>query len=146
MPINYSALRTEIQNDPQSLGLVALVQTGSDQGIADALNLVRDGGAYQVFAGPFLPSQVFAQLDATELAALTALPLQRLQVVLALDLIDPRDTNTRTILGGLFGSGTNTRANLQSMSQRQGSRAEILFGSRTVITSSDVSFALRGVR
>ena len=49
MPVDLTALRTEIESDPQGLGYAPLMARGSDADVADLLNAPRPGAAYVVF-------------------------------------------------------------------------------------------------
>lgn len=142
MPINYAALATEINTDPLTLGYATPKAAGNDQAIAILLNAVGAGASYQVNREAIPVALLFVNIDATEFLALSDIKLQQLQAVLAAVSIDLNDASTRAILIGIFGNPSVTRTNLTAILKRQGSRAEVLFGRGTTITSNDVARAL----
>jgi hypothetical protein len=139
MSITPAALKTEITTDPMALGLTAAMTAGNFQQVANLLNAVGAGANYVINVTSLLPSKVFSAIVQTELAALAQLQLSQLQLVLGLDIINPQDANTRTILGSIFPSGSATRTALLALATRQGSRAEVLGGAGTVVAATDVS-------
>jgi hypothetical protein len=142
--MDYAALKTEIQTDPQALGFAAMLAAGSDQPIADALNLVRAGAAYQVNREAITSALFISQMDPTEFAALTQAQLLRLEVILTGGTVDINDTRTQSNLLGIFPNPGTTKTNVAALLKRQGSRAEVVLGRGTVVTASDVGRALRG--
>lgn len=111
--MDYIALKNEITTDPAGLGYVALSAAGDDQGIADALNLVRtgtaaDGKSYSLFQGQVL--------DATR-------------------------QNVRAIIVGIFSGMTATVSALTALASRNASRAEVLFGQGATVTTRDIALA-----
>lgn len=57
-----SALASEFQIDPLSLGYAPLITAGDQNGLADAVNVKRPGGAYQVDHDPVTAEEVFTYL------------------------------------------------------------------------------------
>lgn len=95
---------------------------------APAAALARPRGVVSAY-------QVVNVLDPAEFSALTAVPLQRLQVLLAPGQVDLRDDNTRQHLAGIFpnpgqGQQSPTRAALVALRTETIPRArdEELFG------------------
>ncbi len=142
MTISYQTLKTELNTDPSGLGYPALITSGSDNALADALNLSRVT-ITNISVTLLTPHLVFAAIVPSEWAAVSASNQQIIQMILALDMINPNDTNTKNAFLQAFGSGTTTRTNLNALLTRQGSRAEQLFGAGTIIYSQDVAIALR---
>jgi hypothetical protein len=127
--MDYQALRTEIDK-PAYAGL-------GDSAIAAALNAPGVNVDREV-----IPTRLIVEsIDAAELAALTAIQLQRLTLIVNAGSISTKSANVRAILGALFGPGTATRAALQSLQVKTGSRAEQLFGDGAVIDHLDIAQA-----
>lgn len=139
--MDYVALKAEIDNDPTALGLVLLRNAGNDQGIADALNLVRQ--AINIDRDLVPAYEVVEAMVASEYASLSAAEKTRIQTIVGAGTIYVKGPNTRAAFAAAFGAGTTSRANLLALQQRKGSRAEQLWGSGTAITNSDVAKALR---
>jgi hypothetical protein len=147
MAIDYTALATEINNDPSALGYAVPKNAGNDQGVADVINLVRAGASFQVNREPIARETFIENINSTEFAALTALQLSRLQVILTGATVDINGTNTQSNLLGIFPNSNvagTTKSNISALLKRQASRAEVLFGRGTIVSATDVSRALRG--
>lgn len=140
MTIDYAALNTEITIDPESLGYAFLITDGNDQGIADLLNAVSS--SWPIERDLIEAYEVIDATDAGDWTALTAAERVRYQTITGAGQINVKSTNVRAAFGAMFGAGTTTRANLLALQSRNGSRAEILFGSGTRITHTDVAIAL----
>lgn len=141
MPINLATLKTELQTDPAGLGLAPLVAAANDAGVAAVLNLVRTGAPYLIFRGVISAYEIVNNTDPTEWAALTAQEKQRYQTIVGAGQVDVSNANIRNAFASMFAAGTATRTALSAMGQRQGSRAEVLFGVGTAVTSTDVGGA-----
>jgi hypothetical protein len=153
-PAQISQLATELNTDPAGLGYSPLVAAGRDAALVDALNQVRPGGAYAVDRERVPTYAIFAAVDAAEFLALTSTQLQQLTTILNAGQVDLSNANIRNILvccgagagTGIFANPSATRSNLIALAKRQGSRAEVLWGSGTVVTVRDVSLALRNTQ
>lgn len=140
MAINYAQLKTELQTDPSALGYSALLAAGNHVGVAAVLNLTRAGVTIK---RDIIPAhQLFEAITATDYAALTAAEKTRLQIILSMGQVNVRGDNTRAQLAAMFGAGTATRTAVLALIDRQGSRAEQLFGSGVSISAADVALAL----
>jgi hypothetical protein len=142
MTINYAALRTEIQTDPTSRGYAPFVATGSDNGVADLLNVAivnNKVDTMRVSTDAFVNCVVY-----TEFIALTTQQRDWLKFITGPNVIDMNKTTIKTGLTTIFGAATTTRANVIAAQQRDGSRAETLFGVGVYISAEDVATALRG--
>lgn len=127
--MDLSALHTEITTDPTGLGYAT---ANGDNAVAALFNAPRAG--ISVSKGIVQGYEVINALDAMEVAALTAIQLQRLGLLTgASGGVDTGSANTRTLLGVLFTTGSISRANLIALATRQGSRAEQLFGPGTFV-------------
>lgn len=140
MAFTLTQLAAEITTDPTSLGLVALRDAGSDQALADALNLPRAG--ITVNRNDLSGRELLNAVVLSEYTALTQANRDLWQALLTIAPLDATDTQTRTTVGAIFAAGTTTRTNLVALSTRPGSRAEQLWGTGTRITALDVSRAL----
>lgn len=142
MPVDYAALKNEIDTDPATIGYAPLVTSGDDVGIANLLNQVRAGTS---ITKAFIPLEdVLAAIVKTEFDSLTSAQKTVVDQFIRGTRIKSGDANMRATLGALFAAGTTTRANLVALSTRTGSRAEVLFGEGIVIGHADVARALRG--
>lgn len=140
MPINYAALKTELQTDPSALGYAALLAAGNHAGVAAALNLPRAG---ITISRDLIPShEIFEAIVTSEYTALVAAEKTRLQVILGMGQVNVKGANTRAQLAAMFGAGTATRTAILAMIDRQGSRAEQLFGAGTQVSAADIAQAL----
>jgi hypothetical protein len=157
--MNYTALNQELASDPFSLGFAPLATSGSDSGLAGLLNAVRSGADFLLtltyldknqFLTATTPAAVrlaigFGADDAT---GLTTAVVAKWNAVLA--QARAADPGSQVNLGLLQQLGSPVADNVMTadefaaMTRRQGSRAEVLFGPGTTITSDDVATALRG--
>lgn len=144
MPVNIPQLQTEIQTDPAGVGYATYTGTYNDQGVVNLLNSLTSAGTGLIFREQVPSQYLFHNITSGDFANLSSIQLQQLTCLLAANYIDCQQPNVRNILSVLFPTGTATRTNLQQYMRRVGSRAEILFGVNTVITSSHISLALRG--
>lgn len=149
MPLTYPALKTELQADPATIGYAALVASGNDVGLAALLNEVRAG--ISIRRPDIAPAEILEAIDARDfeptpnvLAVAWFGSLTRQERVRLLN-DDGSQTrvlaNLRRLLLALDTNGS--RARLQDMANRPGSRAEQLFGAGVVVTHQDVAIALR---
>lgn len=135
-----AALSAEIANDPAGIGYADSVGAGDNAAIVDLLNEVR--AEIQVDRETVESHEVYEAMVPAEWTALSAAEKQRVQTVLSMGRVNVQGTNTRASLAAAFGPATVTRANLLAMQQRDGSRAEQLFG--FAVTIEDVRRAREG--
>lgn len=140
--MDYTALLSEIQNDPQSIGYAAYVSAGNDVMVATLLNQIRAGGAYQIYRGVIDSYEVINNTAPSEWSALTAAEKQRYQTITGAAKVDTANINVRSNFVSMFSGGSLTRTSLSNMAQRQGSRAEILWGAGITVSSNDIARAL----
>lgn len=141
MAIDYVALKNEFLTDPTGLGYAAPRAAGNHTELARLINQVQ--GTISVYRGMIGSWELLACVNPTEYSALTADNKQLLQIVLACVTVDTTDSGLRAIVASVFGPATATRAAMIARASRSGSRAEQLFGTNTVITTSDVAIALK---
>ncbi len=138
MAIDYNALRSEIINNPASLGYKALVQSGSDNQLAALLN--APNGLFPLTRA-CLDANVFLSLiNGAEFAAMPALNQLQVNTLAASKVI----TNKGLIDNALLGSPLSTTAVNTYYQKNPASRAEVLFGEGIGVTADDVAQALNG--
>ncbi len=136
-----AALKTELLTDPLGLGYSTALTAGDDNTLADMLNQVREGGGFQVNRDPVTPGAIFGVIDPDEYAGLTSTNLQRLATAFTVPTINLGDDSILDIMTGIFPGGSLTNQAIVTLSKRQGSRAEVLWGTGLVITSNVVNTA-----
>lgn len=149
MAIDYTALRAEILNDPAGLGYALHVAAGSDNVIAGILNLVR--ASITIRRDNIMPAEVLEAIDIRDFVAsppgnptLAASWFESVTQLRAIRLLNDDGSNTavRGNLNRILNDVQGSQARILALSNRQGSRAEQLFGRNTVITDADVGTAL----
>lgn len=138
--VDYGALKTECETDPNTLGLTTPFNAGADNEVAEKLNAVD--AANGTFYNGVIPS--YEIIDATvpsEWAALSADEKQRYQTLVSAGQVNSDNANIRDAFLAMFDAGTTTRDNLIALAQRDGSRAEALFGQGTTISAADIAKA-----
>lgn len=147
-----AALAAELKADPLALGYADAIRAGNDQAVADLLNDRAGKGAAPVA----LASVTRAQFLAGILPAILALAgkddaTQRkwdriIGAAAAVDSVIVADPNIAAVYQMAIGDGLLSADQVAAATNRLGSRAEVLFGADAAVTTSDVSFALRGAR
>lgn len=147
-PAQLQTLKTEINTDPTALGYAPFVVSGSDNAIADLLNLVRAG--ITIRRDNIMPNEVLEAIDTRDFNSLTVAEASWFESVtqlraIRLSLDDGSDTvvlgNLKRLLANPGAQGS--RARVIALSNRSGSRAEQVLGRSVVVTSEDVAIALR---
>lgn len=146
MAIDYVALKTEIQTDPNTYGYAAMVAAGNMQGVADALNRVRasiDIPRHDVTPQEVLEAIAVAHfisnpntLYASWFESITQLPMLRILNA------DGTDSRVMTNLMAILTNGSLSETRLRNLAKRKGSRAEQLFGVGTFLGWQDITQAL----
>jgi hypothetical protein len=141
-----AALKSEIDNDPKSLGLVALRNAGNYLGIVAKLNATYGtvGTVYRrdVTAGEILGCLVWAEIAG---ASFTTNSWLALHALLLPGVVDATQVRVRQMFAGIFPQGTYplTFANLAAIAQRTApSRAEELFEPGFRVTEQQVADAI----
>lgn len=139
MPIDYNALKTEINTDPLTLGYSGK----TDQAVADLLNLApgSPGAGRQIVRTAVPIAEIYKQIDDGAWPS-TAILQHKLQCLLMQPTVDASNTQTRSIIGAIFpasGGTQATRDRLLALENRPASRAEFLFG--TTVFAWDVARA-----
>lgn len=154
MAINYVALATELTTDPQTYGYAALISAGSDAGLADLLNKVRDGtdgeAAITVRRADIAPNEILEAIDNRDFITSPNIAhaswFESVTQLRTIRLVNADGTNTRVLgnLRRLVNDTQGSQTRLDAIAVRNGSRAEQLFGVSTSITADDIARALRG--
>ena len=136
--MNYQILKTEIANDPASLGYSGQ----EDQQVADLLNEIGLSG--ETINNDILESyQIVNAVDVDDWTALSDIERERLKFILCPGEVDISNANIKAQIGIMFGVGTDTRTALLALTIRPASRGEILFGNGISVSSLDVHIARR---
>ena len=138
------ALHAEIVNDPTGVGYKEAdgVTWKGDQVIADLLNDPANGDVIE--RSRVSPRELVEQIDVGEYEGLSAGRQRWLDLVLegAAEVSTVAGDNAvRAGILSCFGQGTTTRTSMLAVVQRQGSRAEVLWGEGTAIAASQVGHA-----
>lgn len=137
-----AVLKAEIQNDPGGFGYAGVVEDAGlnedekNVAIAGMLNAKAADASdvkRRVLRERVLGREVVGAVVYGEYASLTATQRDLLQMIVTCGEIDPGDASIRTLFQGLFGAGTETRANLLALRYRSGSRGEFLLGADFVV-------------
>ena len=149
MPINYVQLKAELNTDPNAYGYAPLIVIGSDQGLADMLNLPR---AAIVMPRPDVnPLEILEAIKVTDFvptaqqSILYGSWLESVTQYQSVRILKENGTDTRvmTNLMTLLVNGSQSEVRLRALASRPGSRAEQLFGVGTTVAHMDIAQALR---
>lgn len=144
--IDYAALKTELQTDPNAYGYAPLIAAGNMQGLADKLNQVR--AAISIPRPDVTPDEVLEAIRLSDLrSATTAVQAAYMQSLLVLPNIrilkeNGTDARVLTSLMDILTNGSASETRLRALATRSGSRAEQLFGPGAWLTWSDITTAL----
>lgn len=136
------ALHDEIEADPVAIGYKeAGGAWKGDQVIADLINDPANGATIQ--REHVAPQEIIEQITIVDWDTISASDRLYLQLLPALETISTiqNGTEVRNNLLDIFTAGMATRDNLIAVVQRQGSRAEALWGENTFVTVGDVARA-----
>ena len=152
MAINYTTLKTELLTDPNGYGLTALFANGADNQIPAILNLVRDGTnggpSITVKRADINANEILEAIDIRDIPS--SIVQQQMswfesatQAVQPLRLLNEDGTDTRVLANfkRILTNAQNSQTRLVTASQRNGSRAEQLFGTNTFLTTDDIAKA-----
>jgi hypothetical protein len=129
--MDLNALRTEITNDPASLGYAGK----TDAQVATLMNAVNQTANVATIDA----NQLIRAIQPADFAALTQIQLSRLSIILGAEPFSVNDVNIKQMLADLFAGKTQTLAALQALQTYQTSRALLLFGEP--VTAGDVQRA-----
>jgi len=163
MAIDHVALKSELINDPATLGYAPFFAAGNDTGLTNILNFNRDGvtacpenavvgAAISIKRPDVSPSEILEAIDIRDFpaspAAVANIPLAQswLESVTQFASIrftkeDGTKTTARKNIDRLVGNGNLSQDRLDAIATRFGSRAEQLFGAGTSVTLQDIATA-----
>jgi hypothetical protein len=149
MAIDHTALATDIQSGPFAATLAPMVTAGNDQGIADLYNKatgVSSGSVVVVFMSrsDFLMGFAPALFSLPTLTNAIQTKWDRiLRFIGSLEgIIKVSSGGVQNLLTQAVTDNVLTQNQVNGISNKTGSRAEILFGDGTVLTSIDIARAL----
>lgn len=144
---NLATLSAEVESDPTGLGFPALVAAGNDQGIADLFNAPTDTS----ISVASLPRDSFLTAILPAVAALSTKDAatqgkwdRLLNIACAASSVSA--ASWAMLSATAVSDELITSDYAASVFTRKGTRAEVLWGEGAAVSSSDVSFALRGTR
>lgn len=141
-PFTLAALASEIANDPLSLGYAGK----TDPQVAALLNLASGAGSAAGFKNSIPLQQVAQAIVPADLLALTSLQLQQLSFIMEFSggSFDASNANTQTLFGTIFTGKTNTITAFSALAAKTLCRAEVLWGSGTIISAAQISQSRNG--
>lgn len=155
MAMTLAALKTELLTDPQTYGYAGWIAASEPENCAAALNKVRNGtdgeAAITIRRADISPAEVLEAVDNRDFSAnphpLHVAWFESVTQLPTIRLVNNDGSDTR-VLGNirrlLENPGTQgSRDRVTTIANRNGSRAEQLFGAGTVISITDVAAALR---
>lgn len=138
-----AGLASEIATDQLGLGYAGK----DDPTVAGLLNLAPQPTPVSGWKNS-IPIQQFVQaIVPADLLALTALQLQQLSFLLTFSgggAFDASNANTQALFGTIFAGKTNTIAAFSALAAKSLSRAEVLWGSGTVISAMQIGQSRNG--
>lgn len=140
MSFTSAQLAAEINTDSKGLGYAALKAAGNRLGLAALLNATY-AGVGTVFRNDLKSLEIVGAIVNVDVTAFSATQWARVQVLITPPVIDASNANVRGQFTAIF-SGT-TLANLNTLAQKANpSRAEELWGYKTVINDQDIANAI----
>jgi len=141
---SLQALHDEIEADPEAIGYKeAGGAWKADSVIADLINDPENGDT--IMRKLIAPSEIWTSIPFAEYELYSAAKQQWLDTALELvggeGVIDANDSVVYNNLLAMFPGGSEARANILAKIQRQGSRAEVLWGEDKVVTVLEVAYA-----
>ena len=139
------ALKAELTNDPDGLGLVAPRRLMMRAMRTNSMRLPLS--TIQIERSDIPATEIAKAINRQEYAAAVLADRQWIDLQLSAGLIDARTgTEARTGLLGIFGSGTTTRANMQALLTQDGNRIDEMFQQGLLshggtVTPSDIANA-----
>jgi len=145
--MDYTALASEIHNDPAGLGYAPYVESGDDASIVNLLNAKTTTVQHDIMPkDQFLFAILPAMLALSQLDDNTQKKWDRiLMVAAAASAIAVTSPEIQYVLGLAVQDGLLTLQQAEAVGIMAGSRAESLLGANTFVTVNDISMALRGL-
>lgn len=137
------AFHTELLNDPKGLGYAVPYSIGNDDGLAALVNVVHDGGDFQVNNEPRTKAQIMAAVSTADWDAMTPENVQKFVAFIStLDTIPVADDSIFEKLVLPLPAEGDSRTTLAGLRKRQGTRGEVVSGINGFrLTGSDVAYA-----
>ena len=147
MEFSLVALKDEIVNDPENIGYKNSPVANDWKGDQEIADLINDPANGAVITRKLIQSvELKASFDLAEFVALNQGQRDYLQCLISGDgLIDANEPAVFGALTGMFAGGSTTRTALLAKIQRQGSRAEVMWGEGKKITAGNVGFAFNEI-
>lgn len=139
MPFTNQQLADEINLDPVSLGYAPLKASGSDSAIAGLLNQVRS--TITINRRSIEASEIMSVVEPGEYATAGPTNQKWFDLIVGVERVYLTAT-VRTFFSAVFGATSATRPRILALINRNGSRAEQLWGEGTAISHTDVAKAL----
>jgi hypothetical protein len=134
---SLQALADEINNDPEAIGYRNGAWKG-DQVIADLLNDPANGAQIRREAVPM--HEIYAEVVWADFILLSDAKRQAFALITSTGFLDASSQNMIDAFTEIFGAGTTLTA-LNALTNKQGSRAEVLWGDGTTIAVGQVGRA-----
>jgi len=147
MAINYVALKSELNTDPNAYGYAPLITIGNDQGLADMLNLAR--AAIMMPRPDVSPLEILEAIKVTDFInspnVLYASWFESITQYPSVRILKENGSDTRAMTNfmTILVNGSQSEVRLRALASRSGSRAEQLFGVGTTVAHMDIAQALR---
>ena len=143
VPYTTDNLLSFIKNDPQHVGLAAIIAAnpGSDKPIEDAVNSTTGPGSGNVPREPIQANAFLAACSGTDMAQLNQAQLATLSIYTQVGTVSIGADNVQAMINSVFASYPITRTALNALATRPGSPAEVYFGPGTVVSDQDVNDA-----
>jgi hypothetical protein len=143
-----AALKTELQNDPASLGYAAHVAANDDQALASMLNDQAVGASkgYTLQKATLRAADLLACMTVADYTSRSADQKAAWQLMLIASADTGVPTGNANIVAqfnAIWSGATTTLANASAALSRSCSRAEQLWGESTTISREEVGLALR---
>jgi hypothetical protein len=138
--IDLTALQAYILDDPDTLGLAALVALGSASDLADALNMPQAGAGFVIPVKTVPWPVILGAISRTEFSGTGQPALLRLAVLTRIDPFPLGNTALKNLLKDC--TGPTGDAALDTLSLKQGSAIEKLFGPDEKVSWQQVAEAL----
>ena len=133
------ALADEINNDPEGIGYKDAGVWKGDQVIADLINDPANGAQIRREAVPM--HEIYAEVVWADFILLSDARRQAFALITSTEFLDASSQNMIDAFTAIFGAGATLSA-LNALTNKQGSRAEVLWGEgRALIKAGQVGRA-----
>lgn len=149
MPIDYAALKDELQKDLKGMGYAPLIEEGEHLVIAELMNALTGPGAETVGLGLITKGAFLLGISPVALTLPQASQEDQdkwdriIGMASAAEYVDVSHPNILGMLQLAIMEGFITQEQVDAFTKRIGSRAEVLFGAGTGISHEAIAIALR---